>query len=194
MIEERKSEGGEGDRGSKKLPCRWIGREGGCQCGAIRYRLKQAPLTLYACHCRSCQKQSASAFGISMRMERQGVEFRGKTPRIWRTAGDSGAPKLCAFCAECGTRLYHTGEAFDDPLTIKGGSLDETSDLEPACHLWTMRSQKWTQPLLERDGGFEKEPESDEILISLWEEKMRREKMRREKTGREESSNSEKEE
>lgn len=107
-----------------------------------------------------------------MRMERHAVEFRGATVRIWRTSGDSGTPKLCAFCAECGSRLYHTGEKPDDPLTIKGGSLDDASDLEPVCHLWTKRSQKWTKPLLERDGGFEEEPENDEILLSLWQERM----------------------
>ncbi|WP_025772354.1 GFA family protein [Thioalkalivibrio sp. HK1] len=158
--------------GSKNGSSRWIDRQGGCQCGAIRYRLKRAPLTLYACHCRSCQKQSSSAFGISMRMERLAVEFSGAMPRIWRTSGDSGTPKLCAFCAECGTRLYHTGEKPDDPLTIKGGSLDDASDLEPICHLWMKRSQRWTKPLLDRDGGFESEPENDEILLRLWQEKM----------------------
>ena len=40
------------------------GREGGCQCGAIRYQLLRAPVALYACHCRDCQKQSSSAFGL----------------------------------------------------------------------------------------------------------------------------------
>ena len=41
-------------------------RTGGCQCGAVRYAIGGAPLALYVCHCRECQKQSASAFGISL--------------------------------------------------------------------------------------------------------------------------------
>jgi len=41
-------------------------QEGGCQCGHVRYRLNGPPLTLCACHCRDCQKQSASAFGMSL--------------------------------------------------------------------------------------------------------------------------------
>ncbi len=174
MIDERNTEPEKNDDESKSEPSGWIGRAGGCQCGAIRYRLRQEPMTLYACHCRSCQKQSAGAFGLSLRMERSGVEFSGASPRIWRTAGDSGTPKLCAFCAECGTRLYHTGENPNDPLTIKAGSLDETSDIEPVSHLWTIRAQRWTRPLLERDGGFEREPENDETLLSIWREKTRR--------------------
>ena len=40
--------------------------EGGCQCGAVRYAISAAPLTLYCCHCTECQAQSSSAFGMSM--------------------------------------------------------------------------------------------------------------------------------
>ena len=61
------------------------GLEGGCQCGAIRYRLLRAPLALYACHCLHCQKQSSSAFGMSMWVERNAVEFNGDVPRIYET-------------------------------------------------------------------------------------------------------------
>ena len=39
---------------------------GQCQCGNIRYRVRGEPLTFYTCHCLDCQKQSVSAFGLSM--------------------------------------------------------------------------------------------------------------------------------
>ena len=41
-------------------------QKGGCQCGAIRYESEGRPIALYICHCRECQKQSASTFGISL--------------------------------------------------------------------------------------------------------------------------------
>ena len=47
---------------------RTIIREGGCQCGAVRYQLSAEPVALYVCHCRECRRQSASAFGISVRI------------------------------------------------------------------------------------------------------------------------------
>ena len=87
------------------------GQEGGCQCGAIRYRLLRAPVALYSCHCQDCQKQSSSAFGLSMWMERNAIEFSGAEPRIFHTHGDSGREKRCAFCENCGTRIYHAGGA-----------------------------------------------------------------------------------
>ncbi len=78
------------------------GREGGCQCAAIRYRLPRSPLALYACHCRDWQNQSASAFGMSVWVERDGIAFSGAAPRIFRTRGGSGIARHCAFCGECG--------------------------------------------------------------------------------------------
>ena len=116
------------------------GQEGGCQCGAIRYRLLRAPVALYACHCRDCQKQSSSAFGLSMWVERDAIEFTGAEPRIYRTRGGSGREKLCAFCGECGTRLYHSGGGVraegSTTLSMKAGTLDDTSVVIPTCHLW----------------------------------------------------------
>ena len=39
---------------------------GGCQCGQIRYEVSGEPIVLYRCHCTECQRQSGSAFGMSM--------------------------------------------------------------------------------------------------------------------------------
>ena len=148
------------------------GQEGGCQCGAIRYRLLRAPVALYACHCRHCQKQSSSAFGLSMWVERDAVEFSGAEPRIFRTSGDSGREKLCAFCGECGTRLYHAGggirETGDMILSMKAGTMDNTSVITPTSHLWTKRAQPWLTPLLDGEVFYETEPDSKEALRAQW--------------------------
>ncbi len=145
------------------------GREGGCQCGAIRYRLLASPAALYACHCRDCQKQSSSAFGMSMWMKSDEIEFSGADPKIYATRGDSGNAKNCAFCPECGTRLYHQfppGEL----LSVKAGTLDDTTDLQPTCHIWTRRAQPWLKPALSEVPIVEGEPVSDEYLTELWHE------------------------
>ena len=39
---------------------------GGCQCGSVRYVVTTEPIRLLACHCKECQRQSGSAFGMSM--------------------------------------------------------------------------------------------------------------------------------
>ena len=40
--------------------------DGGCQCGAVRYRLDGKLYTVAVCHCTMCQRQSGSAFGMSL--------------------------------------------------------------------------------------------------------------------------------
>ena len=125
-------------------------REGGCQCGAIRYRLRGAPLDFYACHCRDCQKQSAAAFGLSLIIAAEAVQWSGETPRIWTTHGRSGAVKHCAFCGRCGTRLYHQGES-PTQYSIKAGSLDDLAELTPHAHIWMRNAQPWIARLVEAD-------------------------------------------
>jgi len=34
--------------------------EGGCTCGAVRYRLTDAPMFAHCCHCTSCQTETGS--------------------------------------------------------------------------------------------------------------------------------------
>jgi hypothetical protein len=115
-------------------------REGGCQCGAVRYRITGEPLALYVCHCRECQKQSASAFGLSLEVPRAALRLTSGTPRRWTRMSDSGRRLACVFCPDCGSRLWHeAADGVADTLTIKAGSLDEPVDLTPAIHIWTAR-------------------------------------------------------
>jgi hypothetical protein len=142
-------------------------REGGCQCGHVRYRLNGPPLTLYACHCRDCQKQSASAFGMSLWVRRDDFEIVSGELSFWTTRGDSGAAKICAFCRHCGTRIHHAADDDRTPFSVKAGTLDETSGLQPVAHIWTKRAQPWALIDRERQPCFAEEPE-DEELMRLW--------------------------
>jgi hypothetical protein len=112
---------------------------GGCQCGSVRYEIMGEPLALYVCHCRECQKQSASAFGISVIVKRRDFRVARGTVKVWSRATDSGGTLTCAFCPDCGSRLWHESVGGADTISVKGGSLDEPVDLRPAVHIWTAR-------------------------------------------------------
>lgn len=114
-------------------------RTGGCQCGAVRYASSGEPLALYVCHCRECQKQSASAFGLSLEVPRAGFRVTAGVPSSWTRPADSGRRVVCFFCPTCGSRLWHEPEGASPTLTIKAGSLDEPVDLSGAVHIWTKR-------------------------------------------------------
>lgn len=111
---------------------------GGCQCGAVRYQVAAEPVTIYVCHCRECQRQSSSAFGISVIVPAEAFVLQQGSVRTWRRPTDSGGVLECTFCVECGSRICHAspGEA---TISIKGGSLDQPVDLTRVKHIWTSR-------------------------------------------------------
>ena len=116
---------------------------GGCQCGRVRYEMQADPLTLYICHCKECQKQSSSAFGMSMPVPRDAVVILQGQPKEWCRVAESGREVTCLFCAECGTRLFHIPARNPKIINIKPGTLDDTSWLKPVGNLWTRSSQQW---------------------------------------------------
>ena len=144
-------------------------RTGGCQCGAIRYGIKGQPLTLYLCHCRECQKQAAGAFGMSLWVRRSDFELRAGTPRFWLRGADSGGKMVCAFCGDCGSRVYHASSHESETISIKAGSLDDVLSLQPVGHIWTRSAQPWV-PIDALPGAlrYETEPAGFEDLIDSW--------------------------
>ena len=68
---------------------------GGCQCDQIRYAVSGEPIVLYRCHCTECQRQSGSAFGMSMWIKEG--EFKitsGPLEKTTRTADSGGRLRL----------------------------------------------------------------------------------------------------
>jgi len=113
--------------------------KGGCQCGQVRYELARPPQEIYVCHCRECQKQSASAFGISVTARSADIRLASGRLRSWTRKTDSGGSLTCFFCPDCGTRVWHGDREREEEVSIKGGSLDEPVDLTGAIHIWTSR-------------------------------------------------------
>jgi hypothetical protein len=79
---------------------------GGCQCGRIRYRLDGRILGLAVCHCKECQRQSGSAFGMSLAVANDTFVLMAGELKTFSVVCDSGRIKHCTFCPDCGTRIY----------------------------------------------------------------------------------------
>lgn len=114
--------------------------EGGCQCGAIRYVVNAALPAAYACHCGECKKQSASAFSMSVPMAYGDLTVTGN-PQVFETTAHSGKRKYNFFCGDCGTRLWHSGSNPPTAITLKVGTLDQSSHIVPLGHLWVSKKQ-----------------------------------------------------
>jgi hypothetical protein len=117
-------------------------KTGGCLCGKVRYTQSAEPKNCVTCHCKNCQRHAGSALYIIIGVPEDAVEFTGEI-KTYNDTGDSGATVRRQFCPECGspvfTRLEQPGLMF-----IKAGTLDDTSDLQPAFHCYTKSAQAWT--------------------------------------------------
>ena len=123
----------------------------------MRYRIEGKPLSLAACHCTECQRQSGSAFGMSLIVPKDAFRLLAGEPRTFTRTADSGWTVGCVFCPSCGTHIYHEPARMKETLNIKPGTLDDTSWLTPGLHLWTKSKQPWV-PIPEGVRCFDGQP------------------------------------
>jgi hypothetical protein len=89
--------------------------EGGCTCGAVRYRLTSGPMIVHCCHCTACQRQRGSAFAVNALIEADRVELMAGEPARRTLPTESGRPLDDYYCAGCGgvgvVRLRSAGKS-----------------------------------------------------------------------------------
>ncbi|MDU8942371.1 GFA family protein [Ovoidimarina sediminis] len=129
--------------------------EGGCLCGAIRYRLAETPTEFGACHCGMCRKSSGGV-GLAMEVPDGGLTFTEGEDRIASFQSSDWAER--AFCPVCGSGLYWrmTAEGPAKGLTIlNAGTLDDMNgmaftheiyvDNQPDCYAFAGERKRMTE-------------------------------------------------
>jgi hypothetical protein len=110
--------------------------EGGCLCGAVRWRLKARPIGINACHCDDCKKLTGATHLLMLLADRDSFHTDDGT-EVYRKRADSGREIDILRCAACGTRLWHEPLSSPALVFIAAGTLDDASWAVPASHIWT---------------------------------------------------------
>jgi hypothetical protein len=114
-------------------------REGGCQCGAIRYRATGEPILKAVCHCVMCRRASAApATAWAMYQESQ-VTFLEDPPASYASSAEARR----GFCARCGTQLCFTATFLPGLIDLTIGSFDAPETLPPTLHYWDSKRLPW---------------------------------------------------
>ena len=117
---------------------------GGCACGAIRYRLTDAPYTVHCCHCTDCQREGGSAFAVNAAIESTRFVAEGKAPLVDHLASASGAGQTVMRCPDCHTALWsYYGGLGDKATFVRAGTLDDPALCPPRAHLFMRSKQAW---------------------------------------------------
>jgi len=118
--------------------------EGGCACGAVRYRCEAAPLRMFKCHCRDCQKAVGGPFVAALLVPIKSFRFTKGTPSTYAVPSARGGTNTRSFCGVCGSRLTGGQRGHLWPfIGITATSLDDPSVFKNEMHLFVSQAQPW---------------------------------------------------
>ena len=117
-------------------------RTGGCQCGAVRFKIHGELGRPSICHCRMCQKAFGGFFGPLVTAKGETEWTRGEPSYFQSSVNISRG-----FCAACGTPLTykHPGG-----LEIAIGAFDDRSDLAPQIQVNFAARNSWVTTIFDQ--------------------------------------------
>jgi hypothetical protein len=116
--------------------------EGGCGCGAVRYRLASDPLFIHCCHCLNCQRQTGSAFAINMLIEADRLEVLTGELQPVDVPRDDGSMQRIYRCPSCQIAVY-SEYTRPEVRFVRAGTLDTPSSVAPDIHIFTKSKLPW---------------------------------------------------
>jgi hypothetical protein len=119
--------------------------EGGCACGAVRYRLTSEPMFVNCCHCRDCQRQTGSAFVLNALIETDRIAVLSGAPEPVQMPTDSGRPHDIFRCPKCQTAVWSDYGRRGVLRFVRVGTLDDPSALAPDAHIFTRSKLPWVR-------------------------------------------------
>lgn len=97
---------------------------GGCQCGAVRFRVRGRLTHSSICHCRMCQKAFGAYYAPLISTRGATLDWTRGQPKRFRSSNLVSR----GFCAECGTPLSYEAP---DGIALAAGAFDDPAALPP---------------------------------------------------------------
>ena len=114
-------------------------REGGCLCGAVRFKAEGEPINVRICHCRNCQKAMGSPFYARALFRQEALAVEGETASY-----PSSATLGRVFCKACGTRLF-SWRTNGTAAGVALATFDDHNAFAPTEHIWVTEKMDWVK-------------------------------------------------
>lgn len=135
---------------------------GRCFCEHIRYKATVKENLVIVCHYTSCQRHSASAYGVVVGVTEDSFVLDSGRLKFYASVADSGSVRSRTFCPECGTRIdartIGEGTSF---VGLRVGTVDQRDLLQPHVQIWCRSDQPLA--LIDSIPRYEKQPMVDEL-------------------------------
>jgi hypothetical protein len=107
--------------------------EGGCLCGAVRYRVSGTKVDAGFCHCRLCQRSSGAPVLLWVTLSADAFQYiKGEA-----SGYQSSTAGRREFCGTCGTQLTFRSKNSVGMVDVTVCSLDHPEAVTPDYHIWT---------------------------------------------------------
>jgi hypothetical protein len=113
----------------------------GCRCDRVRMRVTAPPLLTMACHCKGCQRMTASAYSLSVAVPASGFAIVQGEPVI---GGLHGASRHY-HCPHCKSWLFTRPEGLDDLVNLRASMLDDRAWFAPFVETCTAEAYSWAK-------------------------------------------------
>ena len=118
--------------------------DGGCACGAVRYRMHDLPMFVHCCYCTRCQRETGGPFAHHAMIEFTKFEILQGEPEYVLVPTDSGGKHWVARCPTCRTAMWNEhGTRQAITRYVRVGTLDNPNVLAPLAHIFTRSKQPW---------------------------------------------------
>ncbi len=118
------------------------GFEGGCLCGAVRYRSDAAPVATVQCYCTDCRRIGGTGHATHTVIPESAFHLSGEVTSYEKKA-DSGNLINRRFCPVCGSAIYHTRDGMEGMVVVRTSSLDDPELAPPDRAIYMDSALSW---------------------------------------------------
>ncbi len=113
--------------------------EGGCLCGAVRYRASAEPVRTSHCHCEMCRRHGGALFQTWVSFPSDRFAFVRGAPTVYASSDIAER----GHCGRCGTPLTFQYLDRREDVSVSVGSLDRPNAITPTVHYWAKDMVSW---------------------------------------------------
>lgn len=118
--------------------------DGGCGCGAVRYRLTDEPMFVNNCHCQLCQRQTGTGSAVNAFIETSKLQHLSGDLTEHEFVTGSGGTQIVVRCAKCGTPVWsYYARLGRKAAGVRVGTLDDPSEVRPDAAIFVIERPEW---------------------------------------------------
>jgi hypothetical protein len=114
--------------------------QGGCLCGAVRFKLSAPPHSAGYCHCTRCQRRTGTAVSASAAVDGQSFRLLTGAAQLRGWQPPAGMEKC--FCGACGAHLF-SRSADGSRVAVRMSAFDADPGIRPSYRQYVAYAASW---------------------------------------------------